>query len=93
MNLDNLPYSLDYLFTTLPEKIDTKKDEPFNLFQFHLTKRNGYYFVNYYCENNKFDKDNPFIGTALIQEMIFDKSIALALTKLVSLLREKGMIE
>lgn len=90
-------FTIGQLFELLPSYIDTKKDEPFNIFWFHLAKsslNDLSCIVNYYCTANKLEQDgDPFFATSLIQCIIYDKKLADSLAKLLIYLLESELIK
>lgn len=90
-------YTVGQLFDLLPAFIDTKKDEPFNFFNFHLVKKtstNIQYIVNYYCDTHKFEQEgDPFFAVQLFQANIYDEKLADALAKLLIALYEQGYVK
>jgi hypothetical protein len=87
------------LLKMVPQWIDTKKNEPFNFFNFFFCikrifiddKLTRVYSVNYHCDTVQFKSESPFFAHTLFKG-IYDTNPADALAKTILFLIENKLM-
>lgn len=89
-------FTVSEIMDLLPAFIDTKSNEPFNIFGFNLIKRssrNIQYICNYHCECSQVDSGSPYFALTLIKHNVYDEKLADCLAKTLIYLYENGFIK
>lgn len=89
-------FTVGELMELLPPYIDTKQNDPFNIFGFNLIKCSSHnirYICNYHCDCSQVDSGSPYFALKLIKHNIYDEKLADCLAKTLIYLLEEGFIK